>query len=168
MRFLSTIAMCSGLALAAGPLVAMDKTLSGVIVRAEMEAFEKENVLKFWPRLEADLSMAITSQLIIDDGASEPRITVTITKVAIDGDTVLPDTGEFNQLEGSVSTYSGLNNGGGEGAGDEHLSSYALNMTAVSGDTTVPEGWMAVPQSQDNFYQALIDAYADAVVERLN
>jgi hypothetical protein len=170
MKFLWTTALCTGLALAAaGPLAALDMTLSGVDVKADLSAYEDNNVLKFWPTLEDDITTAIASKVTIDDGADAPRISVTINKVAIDGDTVLPESGEFNQLEGTVTTHDGKNAGSAsEGQDADALTgSYALKMTAISGDQEVPEGWIAVAPSQDDFYDALIDAYATSIVERI-
>lgn len=171
MKLFWTTAFCTGLALAgAGPLAALDKTLSHVDVTADLSAYEDNNVLKFWPTLEDDITTAIASKVTIDDGADAPRISVAINKVAIDGDTVLPESGEFNQLEGTVTTHDGKNSGpASEGQDSDALSgSYALKMTAVRGDQEVPEGWVAVRPSQEDFYDALIDAYATSIVERLD
>ncbi|SEM18906.1 hypothetical protein SAMN05443999_1159 [Roseovarius azorensis] len=171
MKLLRTTALCTGLALiAAGPLAAMEKTLSGVEVKADLSAYEDNNVLKFWPTLEEDITTAIASQVTVDDRADAPRISVEISKVAIDGDTTLPDTGEFNQLEGTVTTYEGVNNVASVSKGqarDAQIGSYAMRMSAVSGEQEAPEGWVTVAPSQDDFYNALINAYATAIVERI-
>jgi hypothetical protein len=172
MKLLWTTAICTGLALSAGTLSAQEKTLSGVEVHADLSAYEDANVLSFWPTLEDDMNKAIASKVIVDDNADAPRISVEINKVAIDGDTVLPDSGEFNQIEGTVTTHAGVNaqsTSSAEAADspDDVIGSYPLHMTAISGDREVPEGWIVVPPSQDDFYNALIDAYAESVVERI-
>ncbi len=171
MKLLWTTALCTGMALAfAGPLAAMDKTLSGVEVKADLSAFEDSNVLEYWPTLEEDITTAIAAQVTVDDAAKAPRISVEINKVAIDGDTVLPDSGEFNQLEGTVTTFAGINSVDQvtkADTQDANIGSYALRMTAVTGDQAAPEGWVIVAPSQDDFYNALITAYATAIVERI-
>lgn len=171
MKFFKTTALCSVLALAAaGPLAAMEKTLSGVEVKSDLSSYEDNNVLKYWPTMDEDLAVAISSKLNIDDTAEAPRISVEINKVAIDGDTVLPDSGEFNQLEGTVTTYEGMNNHDAVSKGqtqDALIGSYALRMSAVSEERQMPDGWVTVAPSQEDFYNALIDAYAAAVVERI-
>jgi hypothetical protein len=171
MNLLKTTALCSILALAAaGPLAASEKTLSGLEVTSNLTAYADNNVLKFWPSLDEDLATAIASKLTIDDKANAPRISVEINKVSIDGDTVLPDSGEFNTLEGTVTTHAGKNNAGSNtraGTADALTGSYALRMTAVSGERKVPDDWVVVAPSQDDFYNALIDAYATAIVERI-
>jgi len=132
--------------------------------------FSDSNVLKFWPTLEQDITTAISSQVTVDDGADAPRISVEINKVAIDGDTVLPDSGEFNQLEGTITTYEGNNNVLSVSQGqarDALIGSYALRVSAVSGDRVMPKGWVTVAPSQEAFYNALIKAYATEIVERI-
>ncbi|MGR3548382.1 MAG: hypothetical protein ACU0CB_15655 [Roseovarius sp.] len=174
MKLLLSTALCTGLTLTAvSPVAAMEKTLSGLDVTVDLSAYEGNNVLKYWPTLEADLATAIASKVTLDDAADAPRIVVEINKVAIDGDTILPDTGEFNQLEGTVSTFEGLNDAVAVSADrledpDEQIGSYALQMTAVAGETPAPEGWVTITPSQDDFYAALVDAYATTVVERLD
>jgi hypothetical protein len=166
------LAICTGLALGAGPVAAKDKTVSGVDVIVNLSGIENSNALKFWPTLEDDMGKAIVSKVNVDDDAAASRISVEINKVAIDGDTVLPDSGEFNQIEGTVTTRAGLNESlstSSEAADspDAVIGSYPLDMTAVSGDKTAPEGWIVIPPSQGDFYNALVDAYATAVVERI-
>ena len=172
MKLLWTTALCTGMALAfAGPLAAMDKTLSGVEVKVDLSAFEDNNVLDYWSTLGEDITTAIAAQVTVDDTAEAPRISVEINKVAIDGDTVLPDSGEFNQLEGTVTTFAGINKTTAQAAEvngtDANIGSYPLRLSAVTGDQAVAEGWVVVPPSQDDFYNALITAYAAAIVERI-
>lgn len=171
MKLLQTTALCTAMALiAAGPLAAMEKTVSGVAVKANLTAYEDNNVLKFWPTMEEDITTAIASQVTVDDRADAPRISVEINKVAIDGKTSLSGSGEFNQLEGTVTTHAGNNNVDAVSKGqtqDALIGSYALRMSAVSGEQVVPEGWVTVAPSQDDFYNALINAYATAIVERI-
>ncbi|MCZ0810830.1 MAG: hypothetical protein ACQEVT_06415 [Pseudomonadota bacterium] len=171
MKLFKITALCSAFALAAAsPLAALEKTLSGVEVTSDLSSYEENNVLKFWPTLEEDIATAIASKLNIDDKADAPRISVEINKVAIDGDTVLPDSGEFNQLEGTVTTHQGGNAGAASSEGeaqDAQSGSYALRMTAISGEQKAPDDWITVAPSQDDFYNALVDAYATTIVERI-
>ncbi len=169
MNLLKTTAICSAFVLAAaGPLTALEKTLSGLEVTSNLSAYEENNVLKFWPTLDEDLATAIASKLTIDDKADAPRISVEINNVAINGNPVLTDSGEFNQLEGTVTTYAGTNSPAAVAKGsirDAQIGSYALRMQAVSGEPQVPDDWVTVAPSQEDFYNALIDAYATRIVE---
>lgn len=40
-------------------------------------------------------------------------------------------------------------------------------MIAVSEEGDAPEGWVIVAPTQDDFYKALVDSYATAIVERI-
>ncbi|GGO60364.1 hypothetical protein SAMN05444398_11123 [Roseovarius pacificus] len=168
-RLLSTT-FCAGLALAAvaAPLVAEEKTLSAVEVKTDLSAFENSNALEFWPTLSEDIGQAIASELTIDDQSKEPRIVVSINKVAINGETTLPDTGEFNQLEGTVTMFPARGADNSETSNSSSATgSYALKVSATSGEVDVPENWIVIPPSQDDFYEALTNAYAMEVVERI-
>ncbi|WP_320178677.1 hypothetical protein [Roseovarius pacificus] len=168
-RLLSTT-FCAGLALTAvaAPLAAEEKTLSDVEVKTDLSAFENSNALEFWPTLSEDIGEAIASQLTIDDQSGEPRIVVAINKVAINGETTLPDTGEFNQLEGTITTFPAKGAANTEtGDSSSATGSYALKVSATSGEVDVPENWIVIPPSQDDFYEALTNAYAKEVVERI-
>lgn len=171
MKHFRTTLLCSVFALVAtGPLAAMEKIVSGVEVKSDLSAFEDNNVLKFWPTLDEDIATAIASKLTVDNKAEAPRISVAINKVSIDGDTVLPDSGEFNQIEGTVTTHEGINNHAAVSKGqtqDALIGSYGLRMSARSGERQVPDDWVTVAPSQADFYNALVDAYATAVVERI-
>jgi hypothetical protein len=160
MNLLRTTALCSVFALAAaGSLAAMEKTLSGVEVKSDLSSYEENNVLKFWPTLDEDLATAISS-----------RISVEINKVAINGNPVLTDSGEFNQIEGTVTTHQGGNTVSSTTQDETQnaiTGSYPLRMQAVSGEPQVSEDWITVAPSQDDFYNALIDAYATRIVERV-
>ena len=168
-RLLSTT-FCAGLALTAvaAPLAAEEKTLSDVEVKTDLSAFENSNALEFWPTLSEDIGEAIASELTIDDQSGEPRIVVAINKVAINGETTLPDTGEFNQLEGTVTTFPAKGAANTEtGDSSSASGSYALKVSATSGEVDVPENWIVIPPSQGDFYEALTNAYAMEVVERI-
>lgn len=154
MKRLWTTALFTGLALVVADLLAaLSKTLWSVDVAADLSAWEGNTIHEFWPTLADDVTTAIASKLTVDDGADAPRISVTIKRVAIDGDTVLPEQGEFNQLEGTVTTHEGKNAGSAFEVQetDSLTGRNSLKMTAISGDQQVPEDWFAVASSQKDF-----------------
>ena len=170
-RLLSTT-FCAGLALTAltAPLAAEEKTLSDVEVKTDLSAFENSNALEFWPTLSEDIGEAIASQLTIDDQSGEPRRSEErrVGKECKHGETTLPDTGEFNQLEGTITTFPAKGAANTEtGDSSSATGSYALKVSATSGEVDVPENWIVIPPSQDDFYEALTNAYAMEVVERI-
>ena len=87
---------------------AQDVTLSRIEVQTDLSAYEDSNASEFWPSLEADLGRAIASVVTVDETAPAPAIRVEINKIAISGSPILPDTGEFNEMEGTVAVFRGL------------------------------------------------------------
>lgn len=170
MKFMQTTALALSMSFAGYAAMADMPTVSAVEVEADLSAYENSNALDFWPTLDDDLGKAIADKLNFDD-ATAPRLEVQLTKVAIDGDTVLPDSGEFNHLEGIIAVHSGLDSGNTtEGKADpEVLQSFPLTVVAKTGEgMELPEGWYLIPPSQEDFYQAMVAAYAEKVVERLD
>lgn len=164
-------AICVALALTAAPLSATAKTFNKVEVEADLSAYDDSNALEFWPTLEADLAKAIAVYAEIESGDDAPFLRVEIGKVAINGKTLLPDDGEFNQIEGTVTVHRGYekDNSGADKNTDpnEVLQSFPLKVTAVAGETIVPEGWVVLPPAKEDFYRALVDAYAAEAVRRV-
>ena len=121
--------------------------------------------------MDKDLGQAIAERVKFDDSAKAPRVRVEINRIAIDGDTILSDSGEFNQLEGTVRVYKGLSadNASPEVASsnDEAVRSFPFRLKAETAEGEAPEGWVLVAPSKDDFYTVLVNAYADGVVERL-
>ncbi|MEZ5714819.1 MAG: hypothetical protein R3D85_06385 [Paracoccaceae bacterium] len=170
MKTHSLTALATILALAAGPVLAETETFSGLDVKVDLSDYQNSNALVYWPDLEHDLMLAIMEHSNIDKEADVPKISVTVNNVAVDGDTVLPDSGEFNQLTGTVQVFRG--NGAmsvgasSQSSPDDLLRNYFIKVTAVTGDVAVPDGWVLVPPSQDKFYTAMVDAFAMEVVDR--
>lgn len=166
-----TTAICVALALTAAPLSAAAKTFNKVEVKTDLSAYDDSNALEFWPTLDADLAKAIAVHADIESGDNAPVVRVEIGKVAINGETLLPANGEFNQLEGTVTVYRGYEedtSGADKNVSPgEVLQSFPLKVTAVAGDALVPEGWIALPPAREDFYRALVDAYAAETVRRV-
>lgn len=171
MKLLRTAVLTATTALVSLPALAETKVLSSVEVEADLSAYSDSNALEFWPTLDKDLSQAIAQRVEFDDSSEAPRVRVEINRIAIDGDTILPDTGEFNQLEGTVQVYEGLNAGNANSevglSNDEAVQSFPFRLTAETAEGEAPEGWILIPPSKDDFYSALVNAYADGVLERI-
>jgi hypothetical protein len=170
MKPLKTAAIWAAVALIASPVLAQDKVVSSVEVKADLSAYENSNALEYWPSLETDLSQRIAEKISIDDTSEAPRMRVEINKIAINGETLLPDTGEFNQLEGTVTLMESLNETSStkvDGTTGTALQSFPLVLNAVSANTAVPEGVILIPPSKDDFYAALVDAYATEAIKQI-
>ena len=152
---------------------AQDVTLSRVDVQTDLSAYADSNASQFWPSLEADLGRAIASLVTIDETAEAPAIRVEINKIAISGNTVLPASGEFNEMEGTIAVFRGLEedvtSGSPEDATPNEIErSVPIKVSAVTGEMIVPEGYIAVPPSDDDFYAAMIGGFALETVDRLD
>ena len=144
-----------------GAAFAMDATykVSVIDVEASMSAAEGSNAMALYPDITTDIQAAVASRVITSDDAGDPEIRIDIHKVALNGAAILPDTKEFNELEGVVSIT------GPEGADGGYT--FPINIAAYTGDQIVPEGYSAVLPSETDFYEAMVNSFADSVAEGL-
>ena len=112
-----------------------------------------------YPQITEDIRQAIAERVTTSDDDSNPEIRVDIRRISLQGNAMLPDSAEFNELEGVVS----INDQSGEIAG----SSFPVAIAAHSDEATLPEGWISVAPSSDDFYNAMVTAFADAVATRV-
>lgn len=172
MNTLRTTAFILATSVAAPALASQNVSLYDVNVRAELSDFADSNALKYWPDIERDLQESIAERITLSGDDSDPRIEVEITKISVDGDTFLPDTGEFNQLEGLVKLYEGQDAVSVQGENDQDgelpVSTSPIRLSAVSPSGEPPEGYVLVPPSQDDFYNVLVEAFARLVVEDID
>ncbi|KIN60901.1 hypothetical protein Z945_1884 [Sulfitobacter noctilucae] len=151
-------AAVSLLALSTASFAAEPPTLSEIDVSASYNAAEDTNAAELFPEIAEDVQIAIAKLVPMSDSAGDPTLRVDIRKVALNGDTMLPDSAEFNELEGVVSFQTRT---GEEGQ------SFPVNIKAVMDDSAIPEGYAAVPPSLDDYYRAMVDGFAMKVAERI-
>lgn len=171
MKYFRTAALCSVLAFAAWPATAEDKSLSHIDVKVDLSAYADSNAMEYWPSLQADIAQEIAARVTLDDTSDAPRVRVEINKVAINGETYLPEGGEFNQLEGTVQVLESLNEGSNTAVDEDtgkSLQSFPLVVSALSSDTPAPEGVIVLPPSKDDFYNALVTGYAAETVKHID
>lgn len=142
-------------ALAASGAIA-GQGVSDIDVQAKIEAPQGSNALELYPTIAADLEREILERVATVNDPAGPTITVKIKRVSLDGDTILPDSAEFNELEGFLSYQSGSR---------EVVET--IKLSAHTDESAVPEGFVAIPPSQEDFYNAMLTAFADKVVELL-
>lgn len=169
---LKTTAFILAASVAAPAIASQDVSLYDVDVRAELSDFTDSNAMKYWPDIEHDLQQAIVERVELSGQDEDPRVEVEITKISVDGDTILPDSGEFNQLEGIVKIYDGDDAVTVQGKNaldaDDPVSTSPLRLSAVPPSGEAPEGYVMVPPSQDDFYNAMVEAFARLVVEDID
>lgn len=153
-----TLATSMTAALLATSAQAEMQDISEIKVSASYNAAEDANAASLFPDISTDIMIAIAERVPQSNNAADPIIRVDIRKVALNGDTILPDSAEFNQLEGIVAIDT-KNNAVGR--------TFPVKIHAMSGNSMAPEGYVSVPPSLDDFYQAMVAAFADNVAEGL-
>ena len=167
MKLLKIAALCTTTTLGSMAL-AGDVSVFDVEVKTDLSSFSDANAMTYWPNLGDDMLAAIRQNLTVSGDDEDPMIRVEINKVAVDGDTILPDSGEFNELEGTVSVYPGATNDNAEvDQGNVKEQSFPIYLSAVTGDMVVPEGWSLVAPSQDKFYNEMVNGFARVVVDNI-
>lgn len=146
-------------ALAGAATAADAPKISMIDVEASYSAAQGSNAAETFPQIASDIKLAIADRVETSDDASDPMIRVDIRKVALDGDTIIPDSAEFNELEGVVSISS--ENGT---LGDQ---TFPINIVAMTDPSVAPEGYFVIAPSTDDFYNAMVFAFADNVAEKL-
>ena len=133
--------------------------ISEIAVESSVAAAADSNGLEFYPDLAEDIRAEVAERVALSSDGADPQIRIDLRKIALNGATMLPESKEFNQLEGVVDITSPT----GENAGY----SFPVKVTAESGDGIVPEGYVTVPPSDQEFYVALVSTFADIVAEGL-
>lgn len=134
--------------------------VSQINVTASYEAAEDTNAQALYPEITKDIQLAIAELVPVSDNGADPVVMVDIRKVALNGDTILPESAEFNQLEGVVSIEVSSGPGG---------QSFPVNVTAVMADAgAVPEGYVVIAPSLDDFYRAMVEGFAVTVAEQIS
>ena len=159
-KYSKTGALAAGVSLMAlsGAAYADTVGVSGVEVTTALGGAADSNALSLYPSLNTDLEAAI-AQRVAGGDVTDPTVEVSIREVALDGATMLPDSKEFNQMEGVVSLAGA--------SGDLGGLSFPVRINAVMGDTTAPAGTIVLAPSDGDFYVAMVNAFADSVAAQL-
>ena len=159
---LKNIAYAAGistLALSTGAFAAEEIRISKIDVESSIATNADNNALGYYPDLAEDLREEVSQRVSMSSDASDPQIRIDIRKIALNGATFLPETKEFNELEGVVDITSPT----GESSG----LSFEVKVSAYSGDAVAPEGYINVSPSETEFYIAMVTSFADIVAENL-
>lgn len=150
----STFALASVAAAVETPPVAEVK------VEVSAEAAQDSNAARVYDTITTDLAQAISEQVTLGTGSDAYDIKVDIRNVALDGDTLLPNDAEFNQLEGVV-----VLQGPNPATGNE---TFPVRISAMTGEQVVPAGFIEIKPGTDDFYNAMIVSFAENVAEQLS
>ena len=92
-----TLATTVSLMALSGAVAAKEMPLvSEIDVSASYNAAQDTNAQEMFPEITSDIALAIADLVPQSDDGADPIIKVDIRKVALNGDTVLPDSKEFN------------------------------------------------------------------------
>lgn len=142
-----------------GAAFAEQPAVSRIDVDSTLDAAQGSNAMMLYPEITTDLQTAIAEKVETSDDAGDPTIRVEITRVSLDGATMLPDSREFNELEGTV-VYSDDN-------GEISAATFPVQVAAYTDDRAAPEGYVLMAPSDEDFYIAMLTTFADTVAELL-
>lgn len=159
MRKLGLAAGVSLIALTGYASAAELPPISEIDVGTTYAAATDTNAAEKFPEIATDLQTAIAERVPTSDDAADLRIRVDIRKVSLNGDTMLNDAGEFNELEGVVSIEDPTTSSSNR--------AFPVDIAALAADTPVPEGTYVIEPSTEQFYDVMIAAFADRVAVEL-
>ena len=157
--FMRTTAVAAALAMLSAPAWASgEPTVKEINVNAELNSLTDSNARAYYPDVAHDILEKIVDKLPMTNDPQGYVVTVNIQRMSLDGDTMLPDSREFNQIEGVMSVLAPDTNANTE--------SYPIRVYARSADHAVPAGYAVIEPSSDDFYQAMIDGFATEVADK--
>ncbi|KHA52220.1 hypothetical protein [Sulfitobacter geojensis] len=157
MKKLTLATTVSVMALTGAALAADMDGVSEIRVSTSYDAAQDSNAAEHFPEIATDVQVAIAKLIPSSNNAADPIIRVDLRKVALDGDTMLPDSAEFNQLEGVVAIDTNTGEGG---------QSFKVNILAATDLNAVPEGYIGIAPSTEDFYNAMVEGFALNVAEQ--
>ncbi|MBI6630392.1 hypothetical protein [Pontibaca salina] len=139
-------------------LSAEDAAVKEITVTAEPATADGMNAMMYYPQMEADLQQAIAERVPVSDAAKGYDVHVSLNRVALNGETMLPESQEFNSMQGTVTITSPQTTAAPR--------SYPVNLRASSAGPA-PEGFVTIEPGPNEFYSAMIAAFADIVAQDL-
>ena len=157
MKTLNMIAIGAAFAFAS-TATAQDVKFADIDVSVELKDVENANALDFWPTIEADMERVMTERVASMYAPDGLDIDVNLTEVSLSGSNLLKEEGEFNTLHGWVYVRD-ENNG-------NLVDNFNIKLRAETGQVGLQDGMIVLPDMQD-FYVALLNAFADRTVEKV-
>ncbi|UOA27483.1 hypothetical protein [Pseudosulfitobacter sp. DSM 107133] len=132
--------------------------ISEVTVNADLNEHVDANAMQYYPQIEEDVMRMIAERIELTGDAGDPAIKVEIKGVLLDGDSVLPDSAEFNELVATIN-YTDANAEINEDTVPVHIMAKTADMPH--------DGVIYVAPDRADFYQAMIAALVDDVVNNI-
>ncbi len=116
------------------------------------------NALQYYPNIEQDLEAKLAEKIQPHHSDDGYDVTVSLSEISVDGSVLLGNEGEFNTLKGWVYIR--------EQGNPDPVESVGLSLTAVTGEVD-PAADIVIAPSQNAFYDALLDRFAERTVEEV-
>ncbi|WP_299282066.1 hypothetical protein [uncultured Tateyamaria sp.] len=133
--------------------------LGDVTVESRTAGIEGAASFLFFPNITEDLENAIEARLPMTGMEKDAQIEVQVIELLLDGDTIAPDSTEFNEMQITV-MYSHPDN-----AFPSEI--YPARVSATEVSVPVPAGFKVVDATAPDFYRVLMAGAADQVVKLL-
>lgn len=116
------------------------------------------NALSYWPNIELDLEAKLNEKLAPYFSGDGYDIKISLSEISVDGSALLGNEGEFNTLKGWIYIR--------EQGNPEPVHSLGLSVEAKTGETD-PNAILVIAPSQNAFYDALLDRFAERAIEEV-
>lgn len=152
------------LSLAAAPIFAQTMKVKDVDVSAKIGAIQNEQAARYFANLEPDLEAAIAARLAdrATQGQSEDGVTVSVNINEVELANSFQDLADLGdtKLEGNINVFNGDKTA---------LKSWTLAVNVTQAVAYLPEGTDIHALTLDTpvYYEAMVNAFADAVAERV-
>lgn len=158
---LRTSVLALGVSLMATTSFAMDTKISEVDVTADMTAIENAAAAAYWTHVADDIENAITARIVDDIAEKGAKISVDINELSLANSFQNALGIEDAVLVGQVNVTSLTDN--------SVFNSYELTVSAETARAFAPDGVVLSGAFTDTpeYYAALVAAFADGVVERI-
>jgi hypothetical protein len=150
----NTLVIAMGSAAFAAPI-----GVASVAVKAELASIENQTALEKWPNIAEDLRAAIGKEVFPATDPAGIEVNVRVISLSLDGSYQLGDDGRFNTMEGVVMVRRPNEPESAEGM--------PIRLTASAGTVVADAGTIVIPPTSDDFYSAMINAFATQVGEKV-
>lgn len=155
-NILTTVA--ATMALAAPTALFAEQKISSIEVDMEASAIENEQAASFWTTVEADLETAIATRVVDRISDSGDKIRVDLDEISL-ATSFQGALGAESVLAGDVKVL--------DAEEPSKFEFYTLTISALQDGELYEGGQTFSTVDSERFYTAMVDRFADAVVERL-
>lgn len=157
---LKTTALAGVLAMSAAVPAAMALDVEDINVDMQRVAVQDGGAGNFYSSIGTDLADAIAEVTTAGSGDDAVDVNVSIRKISLDGSPIGPNAPEFNEMDGVVSIT--------KKDGGDAIISYPVRLAAYADDRPMPEGFISIAPSDEDYYISLLSAFAQETAQGLD